>query len=186
MNIEELNEGCKKYKESEGRESFYNVALEIVDKYPLHASIIILATWNVSRFRFMVSNPQNLEDLKVAIKRSGPLFQSIKNRKFQTTNLDDIKNTITEIYSILSKVKGVEYTGASKVMHLLHRNLFIMWDTNIRKGYGFSTDVEDYFNFLKSMQKEVKNIEWKNKIKTLAKAIDEYNYVKFSLDEDSL
>lgn len=181
MNIEELKEGCRKYKEDEGRESFYDVAVSIVDEYPLHASIIILATWNVSRFRFIASDPQNLTKLKEAIEKCKPLFQRVEDEKLQTVDLDKIKDSVKEIYSILSKVKGVEYTGASKVMHLINRNLFVMWDGYIRKGYNFGNNAEDYFNFLKMMQNEVKSMEWVDQTKTLAKAIDEYNYVKFSL-----
>ena len=61
----------------------------------------------------------------------------------QTVEFDEIKDTIKKIYSALSKVKGVEYTGASKVMHLINRKLFVMWDSYIRKGYGLkSNDAE--------------------------------------------
>jgi len=177
-----LKQKCKEYKENEGRESFYDVAVNIVDDHPLQASIIILATWNSSRFRFFANNPQNLIDLKEAIEKTKPLFEKIKNKEFQTVNLDEIKDNIKEIYSIFSRVKGVEYTGASKVMHLINRNLFIMWDGYIRKEYGLkNNDAEDYFNFLKLMQDKFSNIKWDIPEKSLTKAIDEYNYVIFTL-----
>ena len=66
-------------------------------------------------------------------------------------------------------------------MHLTIPEVFIMWDAYIRKAYGFKKgDSEDYFNFLKKMQVEFKDIK-KDKDRTLAKCIDEYNYVKFTL-----
>lgn len=55
VNIEILKQKCEEFKRVEGRASFFDIAEEIVDEYPLQASIIVLATWNVGRFRFMVS-----------------------------------------------------------------------------------------------------------------------------------
>jgi hypothetical protein len=56
MDAETLIKACEEYKMEEGRASFYDVALEIVDDHPLQASIIILAAWNMNRFRFMASD----------------------------------------------------------------------------------------------------------------------------------
>ncbi|MFZ3076850.1 MAG: hypothetical protein WA139_00145 [Candidatus Aenigmatarchaeota archaeon] len=181
MNINDLEDSCKEYKENEGRERFYDIALSIVDDHPLQASIIILSTWNSASFGFKMSNPENIKNLMESMETCKPLFDKIKDKEIQTANLDEIRDVIKEVYRILSKVQLIKYTGASKVMHLINRNLFVMWDGFIRKGYGFGTDAEDYFNFLKLMQSDFKGIKWNDKSKTLAKAIDEYNYVKFSL-----
>lgn len=182
MDFETLREACEKYKKEEGRASFYDVALEIVDDHPLQASIVILAIWNISRFRFMASDSKNLVDLKKAIEECTSLFKRLKGKDFRSVNFGEIKDTVEEIYSKLSKVYGVEYTGASKVMHLLNRDLFVMWDTGTRKEYGFyDADATDYFNFLKKMQEKFKGIVWDMPSKTLAKAVDEYNQVTISI-----
>jgi hypothetical protein len=184
MNIETLKKACEEYKNEEGRASFYDVALEIVDSHPLQASIILLAVWNMNRFRFMASDSENLVALQEAIEECKPLVDRLKGKDFKTVNFDEIKDTVMKIYSKLSKVMGVEYTGASKVMHLLNRELFVMWDTDTRKKYGFRmADETDYFNFLKLMQEKVKDIEWNMPNKTLAKAIDEYNQVNITIPE---
>ena len=183
MDIQALKEKCREFKEYEGRASFYDIALEIVDEYPLQASIIILATWNVSRFRFMVSDSKNMVNFTNAMEKCGPLFEKIRDNDFQNKNLDEIKEIIEEIYTTLSAVKGVEYTGASKVMHLINRNLFVMWDGYIRDEYKYGTTGEDYVDFLKQMQDKFKNIVWNLCSKTLTKAIDEYNYVTITLPE---
>lgn len=181
MDAEILKEKSREFREHEGRASFYDMALEIVDQYPLQASIIILATWNVSRFRFMVSNSENIANFVKAMDKCIPLFERIKNYSFQSTNFDEIKEIIEYIYLILSAVKGVEYTGASKVMHLLNKNLFVMWDGYIRDEYECGDTGEDYVDFLKQMQEKFKDIEWNMPGKTLTKAIDEYNYVTITL-----
>lgn len=183
INIKTLKEMCKEFRKIEGRASFYDIAIEIVDSHPLQAVIIILATWNVGRFRFMVSNPQNLIDLKNALEKYKPLFKKVKSGDFQTVNFDKIGKTVKQIYSLLSKVKGVEYTGASKIMHLLNPNLFVMRDNGIRKKYKVEVNPKDFLEFQKLMQKLFGNIKWDEPTKALPKAIDEYNYVKYTFPE---
>lgn len=182
MDVEALKRVCDEYKRLEGRASFYDVAVEIVDDFPLQASIIILAVWNTARFRYMMSDSQNLIDLKKAIEDSKPLFQSLKKKDLKTVNFDEIENTVKRIYSMFSKVLGVEYTGASKVMHLLNRNLFVMWDKDTREEYGcYIADEDDYFSFQKKMQEKFGELEWDMPDKTLAKAIDECNQVNIAI-----
>jgi hypothetical protein len=181
LDIETLRKACEKYRNEEGRASFYDIALQIVNEYPLQASIIILATWNMNRFRFFASDTQNLVDLNNTIKECKPLFDKLKGRSFKTVNFDEFEDTIQTIYSRLSRIGGVEYTGASKVMHLLNPDLFVMWDTYTRDKYGFDKDANDYFNFLKKMQEIFKNIEWNMPNKTLAKAVDEYNQANITI-----
>jgi len=177
MDEETLKKVCEEFRKVEGPASFYDVALEIVDAHPLQASIIILAVWNTGRFRFIASDTQNLLDLQKAIEESKPLFEKVRGKDFKAVNFDEIGDAVKQIYSILSKVKGVEYTGASKVMHLLNKELFVMWDTDIRDEYGYDVTGEDYFKFLKEMQEKFKGVAWSISDRTFAKAIDEYNQV---------
>jgi len=181
VSAEILKQKCEEYKRVEGRASFYDIAMEIVAEHPLQASIVILATWNMGRFRFMASDNKNLVDLKNAIEECRSLFEKIKDKDFQDANFDGIKEVVEKIYTTLSGVKGVEYTGASKIMHLFNKNLFVMWDGYIRDGYGYKSDAEDYLNFQKHMQNKFRGVGWDKPNKTLAKAIDEYNYVSITL-----
>lgn len=189
ITIEILKEKCKEFREEEGRASFYDIAAEILDEYPLHASIIILATWNMGRFRFFVNDPQNLINLKKALEECMPLFEKIKEEDFKTVNFDEIGEIVKLIYSKLSAVKGSEYTGSSKIIHLLNKNLFVMWDTYIRKGYKKKygipkgTSGDDFLKFQKLMQKLFGHIKWDEPNKTLPKAIDENNYIIYTLPE---
>ena len=98
--------------------------MEIVEEHPLQACVILLATWNVSRFRFIVSDSKNLTDLIDALNKCKPLLEKLKGLKFKSVDFSEIGETVKQIYSIFSKVKGVEYTGTSKIMHLLNNELF--------------------------------------------------------------
>jgi len=178
MNREILRQKCEEYPKIEGRAKFYDVAVEIVDTHPLQASIIILAVWNVGRFRFYASDSQTLINLKEAIKKCKPLFDRLRGKDFRTVDFNEIQDIVKQIYATLSKVEIVKYTGASKIMHLFNRDLFLMWDKDMRKEYGYNIANEDeYLDYLKQMQEEFKDIEWDMPNKTLPKAIDEYNFV---------
>ncbi len=182
MNEETLRKACEEYKRLEGRASYYDVAVEIADTYPLQASVIILAVWNVGRFRFYASDSQTLINLKKAIKKCKLLFDRLKGKDFRTVDFDEIQGTVKEIYVTLSEVESVKYTGASKIMHLLDRDLFVMWDKDTREKYGYYiADEDDYLNFLKEMQEKFRNVVWNMPNKTFAKAIDEYNQVTISI-----
>ena len=179
VTLSELKEKCRKFEERERRAIFYKLALDIKDTYPLQAAVIILATWNWnSRF----SKPKNYKEflisLKEALNSCKPLFDKLKDKKFRTSNFDELANEIKEIYSKLSKIEGVRHTGASKIFHLFCPNLIVMWDDCIRKMYGKNTTWQDFLNFQKLMQKKFGHIDWDEKEKTLPKAIDEYNFVE--------
>jgi len=192
ITLEEFKARCEEFEKVEGRASFYEIALEIVDEYPLQAAIIILATWNIGRFRFVIS-PENLLKLKETLKECEPTFLSLRKFKFREVNFDKLKDKIESIYAKLSSIEGVKYTGASKVFHLFCKDLIVMWDRYIREEYkkkeyarlyglrlkGHSP--QDFFKFQKLMQKIFGHIEWNDEKKSLAKAIDEYNYVMFTL-----
>ncbi len=174
-----------KYRRLEGRAGFYDAALEIVDDHPLQASIIILAVWNTMGFRPNASNSQNLIDLIRGIKKCKNKLKFLEGYNLKNVNFKDnkIENIIKQVYSYLSKIEIVKYTGASKVMHLLNRELFVMWDKGTRKEYGYKdkADENDYFDFLKFMQKKFSHIPWNNSKITLAKAIDEMHQVTITI-----
>jgi hypothetical protein len=186
IDVQTLKRECENFKQYEGRASLYDIALEIIDAYPFQAVLIILATWNVSRWRFMAANSQRIVDLKNTLNECKPLFEQLKNEDFKTANFDQISLPVKEIYAKLSKIKGVEFTGGSKVMHLFNRNLFVMWDQPIREEYNLGTSGSAYLTFLKLMQQKISDIQWSDPSKTLAKAIDEYNQATITIPKNTI
>ena len=95
-----------------------------------------------------------------------------------------------------------ESTAASKILHVIYPDLFLMWDRAIRCGYGGYEWIK-YADFLQRMQRlanlaveQVKDRECRSRhdaieslrsdCHSLAKTLDEYNYVKFTLNDGSL
>jgi hypothetical protein len=114
-------------------------------------------------------------------------------------------NVIVEMYEAITDVYGVGPTSASKILHGINPQLFMMWDDNIRPGFGyFNGDSKDYLNFMadcqKILKKIVKSYQLKFKCdipvaikeicekaypelevkKSLAKLLDEYNFMNFT------
>lgn len=144
-------------------------------------AIILLATWNKQRFRIVKDYDALNDSIKLAFENSRPSFYRLENERLETANFDAIEDDIKEIYSRFSRIKGVEYTGASKVMSINNTSLFVMWDKYIRDKYGFGESAEEYARFLKECQWATKDIKWQHDSVSLAKAIDEHNYLNVSL-----
>lgn len=197
---EKFTKATKEFDAIEKRGSFYNMAIGLIDNnFEMEAYFLILATWNSARFRYAV-NDFDINGFKEKIKELNLYFDGLKDKDFRTINFDKYEEDIKKIFGTLSSIKGVEYTGASKIMHLKKRCVFVMWDGYIKgekkKKYYNELEIvkngdwkikkywntpEDYFQFLKDMQGRFKDINFQSNEKTFAKAIDEFNYVNITL-----
>ena len=189
---EEFEEKVKRFRVIEDmRSEFYNSALQLLNQgHEIEAYILILATWNFAHYcRILCPEHghrdigESLNEFKCAIREVNPIFERLKrNKKFKDADFEDpqLCKDIKKIYEKLKEVVIVKQTGASKIMHLKNPYLFVMWDRKIREMYeiGDEANPEDYISFLKKIKRKFENITWENKGQTLAKAIDEYNYVE--------
>lgn len=178
---EDFDQNLKRFGELEKRGTFYPMFLDMINKgFETEAFLFILSTWNFAVFRYAMKE-FDLKNFQKTVNELRPCFNKFKDKSIETINFNDYKKEVTLLFDALSRIKGVQLTGASKLMHLAVPNVFVMWDGYIRKACGFKKgNSEDYFDFLKKMQQEFKNIKQRNG-RTLAKCIDEYNYVKFTL-----
>jgi len=96
------------------------------------------------------------------------MIETVRNEKLLTTKLEDFEGVIIELYETLrtaktSKRKKVDinlgHVGASKILHLACPDFFPPWDNSIRKTCEFSEKPEDYYKFIKSVQKIWKDLE---------------------------
>ena len=197
---EEFTKATKEFDAIEKRGSFYNMAVGLINNnFEMEAYFLILATWNFARFRYAV-NDFDIRGFEEKIKELNFYFDKLKDQDFRTINFDRYEDDVKNIFLTLSSIKGVEYTGASKIMHLKNRCVFVMWDGYIKgekakKYYDeleivkngkwkikkYKNNPKDYFQFLKDMQEKFKDINFKSIEKTFAKAIDEFNYVNITL-----
>lgn len=133
------------------------------------------------------------------VRRIGDRFKEMDAQlgKFQqedllTLNLDIMSSEIANIYDEImntewlskkGKVKRVGPTSASKALHLVAPNLFMLWDRAIRNYYGFKDNGEEYIRFLANMQNWMRELKptieilQKRYKKSCTKIIDEYNWI---------
>jgi len=179
INQEEFEKQVNKFNDLEdARADIYDMAMNLIDKkFEVEAYILILATWNFAGFRYFLTK-FDMKEFKKIINEVNPLFDKLKNKRFENADFDKLKQDISLIYNKLKPL--TKQTGASKIMYFKNPNLFVMWDMSIRKKWKIPqihSTAEDYINFLKLMQKEFSHIRWDNKDISLARAIDMYNYV---------
>ena len=178
----EFEETTKKFQKIEdARAQLWDRAQVLIEKgFEVEAYVLILATWNFARFRYFMKN-FDLREFQDVIKKVNPIFLKLKNKRFEDIDFAKDESLISDIKIIYTQLKRIaEQTGATKIMALKNSALFIMWDTEIRRLYKIDNkaSADDYIQFLIKMHESFKNISWKDKTSPLAKAIDEYNYVK--------
>ena len=218
---EKFLEYCKKFHEEEPRDIAYVVSRNVVSRDPSNISFIlagakiIIITWNAVRFQRLSKEVRdNLEnDILEAYTKTKLELKKLKGERLENLNLNDgeLEETIKRIFLEFSSKKSIEFTGASKILHVLNPFVFMMWDNNIRNAYHKlhidnhkSGSSECYLEFLKQSQEIIKTILskrseddiWSNHLtfidkdfmmafsfrESMLKMLDECNYVRFKLN----
>jgi len=170
-------------KELEFDKTYLELILPIKDSWvELDAVIDFVRRWNRR-----VPIGKNKDKIKRAVLRLKPKFQQLKKCSLDDFDFSE-KNValIKEIFHELSET-ALKSTGTTKLLHGLNRDLFVMWDKGICEQYGCYQNENGYILFLRMMQDKARElIKEKTKAevekelgRTLAKLIDEYNWMNF-------
>lgn len=139
-------------------------------------------------------------ELLKACKKTSEYFDELKSENILTINLERHAQIIENIFNILSKIKSIKATAASKIMHMSNPTLFPMFDDKISSELGVAKNAKGYLRFMRDMQKEARELaedyrkethseELSTEIKigerqaSLLKFLDEYNYRKYTRKE---
>jgi len=91
----------------------------------------------------------------------------LRGERLENLNLNDseLEETVKKIFLEFSLKRSIEFTGASKILHVLNPSVFMMWDSSIRDAYHkLHTNnhklgsPECYLEFLKQSQEIIKAI----------------------------
>jgi hypothetical protein len=197
----DFNKLAKTFDKSEKCQApLFYLAQNLIEKdFEVEGMLLILTTWNSSGFQYAMQT-FDINSFAAVVKELKPKFAKFADLDFRTINFDSYAGTIKAIYEALSAIKGIKYTGASKLMHLSCPNVFVMWDGYIRgeksvsqyqqldvykNGFfhlkKYPADGDGYIDFLKDMQQKFGHLTVSNPSKPLTKALDEYNYVTITL-----
>jgi hypothetical protein len=198
MTLKDLSEAGAEFEEVESRGGFYDLARGLVEKgYALEGCILLLATWNAARFSKVHFE---IDALRNALTDLRDDFSALAGYSIQTVDLEVHRNRIEAMFNRLAAIKGVEYTGASKLLHLMLPELFVAWDSYIRgdaneRFYSglpcviskkwclvrYDQIGRGYVDFLLDMQGRVRGLAYAKGSKTLPKNLDEWNYVQVTI-----
>lgn len=125
----EFNQALAAFDQGESmRAQLYYRALDLIQAgFVIDAHLLILATWNFARFRY-VTRDFDLQVYQQTLTRLSELLHPLNGCELMTTDLAQHRDRIIEAFSILSAIEGIRYTGAAKILHLLYPHYFVMWD----------------------------------------------------------
>jgi len=154
------------------------------------AILLLLFTWN---FAARETKKLKIEDVGNLIRKSRDQLKFLG--QFSIESVDDSAWAVIEtVFSSFKTLLG--QTGASKALSLLNPQLFVMWDTAIRKrlkkelipGIGNGEIPGNYVTFLKGVQRIIKEYRIPEKLpqgSIIAKKIDEYHYVRIIMQKNT-
>ena len=132
ITIKNFEKAIKQFDKRESRTNFFLLAQNLMKNgFEVEAMLLILSTWNFATFRYAVKSFDVLNFKKV-IKSLEANFEKLEGKKFLKVDYDAHVKDLKTIFQSLSKINGVGYTGAPKIMHLKNPDLFVMWDGFIR------------------------------------------------------
>jgi len=214
MHWRELLKGSELYYKEEKRDHFYDEYMKTKD-WPAwdgpelpDSEVRLLFTFLNQWSTHYPSGPEAVIAFKEAYRIVFPKLQAIGHTKLEEADLT--VSTSEQVKDIFEKVAscGARYeaTGASKILHAIAPQFFVMWDANICSGYAVYGTAHEYaYKFLPRIQKQIheairsymadfafgqknaaKELCQKGGGKPLTKLVDEYNYAKFTLRLDEL
>lgn len=174
---------------------FINRAKEIAgdnwyeDINTIKGILLLLYTWNFAAKETKKLNFQNVGEL---IRNAKDDLKFLEKCSIRTTD-SSAWEVIARVFDQFRKLLG--QTGSSKALSLLNPELFVMWDTAIRKRLKRQLIPvimngergEYYVIFLKGIQKIIEEYRIAEKLpqnSVIAKKVDEYNYVRIVMNKD--
>ncbi|MFH1773892.1 MAG: hypothetical protein ABH874_02905 [Methanobacteriota archaeon] len=200
--VKRVATGTEDIKYLDGIQGLNGKRLEALTLDDINELIEFLQSWNKMRrvdYRDDKVKRRILED----IKKCTPNFQKLEDKDLLKITLDDLNvRAIKEIFNILansnvgkSKARKHGFTGASKIMHIILPQLFVMWDGRIREAYNCKGNAEGYIKFVQKAKVEAEELmdswmRWKSKDElwqelgedeiTLPRILDRVNFNLFT------
>jgi len=189
-----FEEVCSRFEKEEPRGGFYDMSLRLIESgHNTEGALLLNATWNIATFRYHATKfdidkfDSAISGLYTESKTDylGLNFETMDFRVLKgpgKTFDDDLQDKICKTYDSFAEIGGIGYTGATKIMHLFQPELFVPWDQFIRERYVGKKEIsgKSYIDFLDKMKEKFGHLN-PSKGRTLAKCIDEFNYIKISV-----
>lgn len=163
---------------------------------------IIIGFLNPWGCRLAINNSDFLASciIKATIQINEDL-QSLNGAKLIDLDLKNSETAIKNCYQTMVDIRNnFSHTAASKLLHMINPELFVMWDGPMRNGYrkhyDIRADASGYFEYMKKMQEGLRKVSQSflsahkgcpaeflaekleiKPTKTIVKHLDEYNWI---------
>lgn len=194
--VAEIDSGRRAFQQSEPRDLFYRVATELIDLSIRKATTlsvpealaVLLQTWNKNFYRFQDAfSEKHLKDIEDLVNSHWIQIVAFRQRSIESLAARDhpvIEVLFTRFETVLGPV------GAAKCLHLLAPKFFPLWDRAITKAYRIwlkpgPCNASLYLRFMGYTRQQCDALRAAGEsCADLLKAIDEYNYVTFTLKDE--
>lgn len=146
---------------------------------------VLLQTWNKGRYQRSPFNLEHFRDIRRLVTRKTDYLRQYSFRRISSLTQEDLRG-VKDLFIPFEKLLGP--VGTAKALHILAPDFFSLWDNPIAIAYGLrlhTVESKDngarYFTFMRCQQEQSHQIG--NRIPqgiTVLKAIDEYNYARFT------
>jgi hypothetical protein len=201
IRIADIEAAHASFQAREPRDVFYRTAMILVDltlrreiELTVEESLaVLLQTWNKNYYRFTKKfDEAHFDEIRSALDEHQELLTECRQQTIEDLKPED-EGRITALFETFEKVLGA--VGAAKALHLLAPRLFPLWDRAIAKGYhvplrknGSNSGL--YWGFMRISKGQCLALreegwpgdntgEWRED--NALKAIDEYNYCRYTL-----
>jgi hypothetical protein len=186
---DDLNWAHEEFEKREPRSLFYKAAIELVDlalqeKTRLtvaEAIAVLLQTWNREYYRFRRFTEEHYHDIEALWTTHSNVLTGLRVRAICGFSENDWP-LVTAVFGAFRKVLGP--VGAAKALHLLAREFCPLWDNRIAvRGYQVTPSTDSYLQFMLNIKAQCDQICWSRVTAPYGrlKALDEYNYVTYTL-----
>ncbi|MEX2157776.1 MAG: hypothetical protein WEB04_00020 [Dehalococcoidia bacterium] len=191
LSADDLAQAHEAFEKNESRDLFYRAATEFVSlaldgKSSLtlaEALAVLLQTWNKSYYRFSPFDEKHFADIEAVLKEHRSALLQFRTQSISGLDRRD-EGSVRDTFHSFEEVLGP--VGAAKALHLLAPQFFPIWDTAIAKIYGCNLkrrgqNSENYWSFIEIVRAVCQGLaQTEPPGGNLLKAIDEYNYCKYT------
>ena len=194
--LDEFKKGREEFKKRESRDAMYKVATFLLlhfwgKPHDMADGLgVLLLTWNQAFYRY---GPFDFDALEACIVANLDVIQRFRSREifdFAKEDESEIKKLFNAFSDALKITEGKNQNHRSpvavvKTLHLLAPKFFPLWDKEIANRYGCNyskNPTEQYVRFcwlMKNFAERARNLVTDGE-KSVVKAIDEFNYAKYT------
>lgn len=182
----------------EPRGLFYRAATELIELAlqkqtsltVAEALAVLLQTWNKNFYRFKRTtfDAQHFDAIEALLTRHRESLAAFRSRKIEDLDVSQQTTVVALFTEFESKLGPV---GAAKTLHLLAPWLFPLWDVAIAKAHGLAlkrigANGDRYWQFMVISKQQCIDLRRQGGEGNLLKAIDEYNYCRYTRRTPSL